>query len=355
MVKNARRLGALWLAVALAGTAGIAAAAQDRDANGTDLNLRAQAARGGWKAAETEISKLSEDEFRTFLLDPKDIAASVRQAESLNRLPLSISNAAEPSLDWRKKGVETPVRYQGQCGSCWAFAMAGAEELQLLIRAPELRGRPGSQVMRSVQALVSCDTKMLGCNGGLLNANYLVDTGLPAESLYPYISGDGDTRTCGEGAVDKDWKAKTVRIAKWGSIDVSVDALKKAVAQYGPIPTSMLVFDDFKHYQGGVYKKTPGGKFLGGHAVLIVGYDDSDRSFIVKNSWDTGWGEKGYFKIAYSEVQCSLWDIIVGHKRVNFGCATIAYDMKSAGDEARPMLSADAARKAIGLLASPLP
>ena len=59
---------------------------------------------------------------------------------------------------------------------------------------------------------------------------------------------------------------------------------------------------------------------LGNHCVLIVGYDDVNQCFIVKNSWGTGWGEAGYFRIAYSE--CSGTS--------NFGMYTIAYSPQAA-------------------------
>jgi C1A family cysteine protease len=326
-------------------------------ANVAALNARIKNAKGNWTAGVTEMSKLSDDEFRARLISPEDIAASVNQANSLRRLPLSAGSAASgPSFDWRAKGIETPVRDQGQCGSCWAFSMSGAEELQLLIKKPEVYSKPGAEVVRAVQALVSCDAQMKGCNGGSLNASYLVDTGLPAESLYPYNAGDGTTRACGDGAVDKNWQAKTEKLSDWGAVDVSVDAMKTALAQYGPIPTSMMVFDDFKSYKSGVYAQTPGSKFLGGHAILIVGYDDSDQSFIVKNSWTAGWGDKGYFKIAYSEVQCNLLDMLFLHSHVNFGCATIGYNMQnSSSAKALPVISEGAAKNALELLSAPLP
>ncbi|MCX5788889.1 MAG: C1 family peptidase [Elusimicrobia bacterium] len=355
-MKNGKRFWILPAGVLLAATSAIGVFAQDQFGI-TALNAKIKSAKGSWKAGVTSVSTLSDDEFQSRLLSPQDIADSAKMAKSLKRMPLNESFALDASMDWRAKGIETPVRDQGHCGSCWAFSMSGAEELQLLIKKPDVYGKSGAEVQRAPQALVSCDTKMKGCKGGNLNAGYLVDTGLPAESLYPYKSGtSGENGTCGEGAVDQDWKSKTEKISDWGSVEFTVDAMKKAVSQYGPIPSSMMVFEDFKHYKSGVYTLTPGSKFLGGHAILIVGFDDTDQSFLVKNSWTTGWGDKGYFKMGYSEVGCDILDMLFKHKKVNFGCATIAYNMKSKRSvRTAPLMEEEAVNRALNLLLSPLP
>jgi C1A family cysteine protease len=72
------------------------------------------------------------------------------------------------------------------------------------------------------------------------------------------------------------------------------------------------------HYKSGVYTQVSGKK-MGGHAVLIVGYNDDEQYFIVKNSWGTDWGEDGYFRIAYSELE----------SKARFGTSTIAYQPAS--------------------------
>ena len=76
----------------------------------------------------------------------------------------------------------------------------------------------------------------------------------------------------------------------------------------------MEVYSDFFYYSTGVYHYTTG-TYEGGHVILIVGYDDVNQYFICKNSWGTGWGERGFFRIAYSEL----------NSVTQFGDYTIAY------------------------------
>ncbi len=110
------------------------------------------------------------------------------------------------------------------------------------------------------------------------------------------------------------WQSQAVKIGDWTPVEATVDALKQAVASYGPLVTTFKVYEDFYSYGSGVYSYTSG-NFVGWHAVQIVGYDDSSKSFLVRNSWNIFWGEAGYFQIAYGEV---------GGK-TQFGSDSIAY------------------------------
>lgn len=127
------------------------------------------------------------------------------------------------------------------------------------------------------------------------------DTGLPLESCYPYTATDGVcTYAC------TNWQSSAYKIHDWSWVvpygtTPTTAALKNALYTYGPLATTMAVYSDFFNYSSGVYKYTSG--YLAGyHAIIIVGYNDSSQYFIVKNSWGAGWGEQGYFRIAYSEL-----------------------------------------------------
>jgi C1A family cysteine protease len=218
-------------------------------------------------------------------------------------------------LDWRNHegNSVTPVKDQANCGACWAFAMTGGLESNVALTQKK-------SVSLSEQAFLDC-SGVGSCDGASsLNADYLVSIGLPLESRFPYegkdLTGFKKFNYC-EGPESFFWKRHTYKIGRWGSITHDLTSIKAALASFGPIPTAMFVYEDFMNYKSGVYSYTTGEE-LGGHAVLLVGYNDEEKYFIVKNSWGTGWGESGFFRIAYSEVT----------SKAQFGISTIAYQAK---------------------------
>ena len=252
-----------------------------------------------WVAGETSISKLPSVERKKrlglFLPSTYQKVKAPTHEESL----ASTQVADLPSsLDWRENGGNyvTPVRDQGNCGSCWAFATAGALEAATLIA----NGTSGVDLNLAEQILVSCSGAG-DCDGGYIDAasDFIQDTGLPYEDCFPYTHTNG---FCGNACYN--WQLSTYKISDWRWVTTSyttVLALKTALNNYGPLVTTMDVYSDFYSYRSGIYSYTSGG-YEGGHAVLLVGYNDAEQYFIVKNSWGTGWGISGYFKIAYSEI-----------------------------------------------------
>ena len=201
----------------------------------------------------------------------------------------------------------TGIRNQGSCGSCWAFATTAALESNVLISS-------GIRPDLSEQILVSCGNAG-SCNGGYPTtaSSFIRDTGLPAETYYPYAATNGACANAIAG-----WQNATSRISSWhyvgNTTSPTVDQIKSELVTYGPLVTTFDVYSDFYYYSGGVYQYTSG-TYEGGHAVLIVGYDDSGQYFIVKNSWGGSWGESGYFRVGYSEL----------NSIIKFGDWTLAY------------------------------
>jgi cathepsin B len=203
-------------------------------------------------------------------------------------------------IDWRSKDVFLPVRDQGQCGSCWAFAASEVLSDRFCIAS-----NGAVDVILSPQDLVSCDRNDLGCNGGYLDRswNYLVNTGVVSDSCYPYTSGSGVTGTCrlsGGNCVDGSTPATKYHAASSRTYS-SVEEIKTDIFTNGPVETGFLVYQDFMSYKGGIYRKSSN-YLLGGHAVKVVGWGLDQASnteyWVVANSWGTKWGENGHFRIA---------------------------------------------------------
>jgi C1A family cysteine protease len=271
--------------------------------------INAAIAREGaeWVAGETSVLRLShaERQSRLGLLPPV-----IMEDESVIE---HFTPMALPShIDWRNNGGNyvTPIRDQKSCGSCWAFAATAALESVTLITLET----PGVDLNLSEQVLVSCSGAG-SCGGGSIGSasSYIKNTGLPLESCYGYTGTNGN---CSNAC--SNWQASSYRIANYSYVTTTaptVETLKNALYTYGPLVTTMQVYSDFDSYKSGIYSYVTGYK-RGGHAILLVGYDDPGQYFICKNSWGTWWGESGYFKIAYSQI----------NSVVGFGDYTIAYD-----------------------------
>ena len=201
---------------------------------------------------------------------------------------LDESNLSD-SVDWRTKGAVTPVKNQGQCGSCWAFSTTGAVEGAMFLSTGKLDSY-------SEQQLVDCSGSYgnMGCNGGLMdNAfKYIEKTPLETESEYPYTARNGKCKSSGSGSG---------KVASFYDVTPNSVAQLKAAIQKGP--TSVAIEADqfsFQSYTSGVITKGCGQQL--DHGVLAVGYGTENNIdyFLVKNSWGASWGDQGYVKIAAS-------------------------------------------------------
>lgn len=219
-----------------------------------------------------------------------------------------------PSVfNWSDLGGCTPVKSQGSCGSCWAFAAIGAVECSVLIR-------DRVTVDLSEQWLVSC-TDAGSCSGGWHSA------------AFEYLAYDGPTDPCGDGGAVLEEYFPYVAWDKpcgcpyphdyflngWSFISsdggaASVDAIKQAIIEHGPVAVGVHVNSPFQGYSGGIFNACADGGI--NHAVVLVGWDDDQGEegvWYLRNSWGSGWGEGGYMRLGY------------GCSRVGYAAAYVDY------------------------------
>ncbi|CAG2181480.1 unnamed protein product, partial [Oppiella nova] len=183
------------------------------------------------------------------------------------------------TVDWRTKGVVTPVKNQEQCGSCWAFSAVASIEGQHALTTKKL-------VSLSEQNLVDCSQAEgnEGCEGGLMDDAFeyvIKNHGIDTESSYPYKAID-------EKCV---FKKQAIGATLTGFKDIqsgSESALQSAVATVGPISVAIDASSfTFQFYSSGVYNdKTCGNKQEDlDHGVTAVGYgvQDGKDYWLVKN------------------------------------------------------------------------
>jgi len=194
-----------------------------------------------------------------------------------------------------------PVRDQAQCGSCWAH---GAVES--LSWRQCTNGIVSSAMELAPQWLVDCDRGNLGCNGGQLPAawSFMSIFGVADENCRKYVAVNQEcTDLCDNGSKPKLYYAA-------GATTFAADDLESAmydIMTNGPLETAFSVYEDFEEYTGGIYQHTYG-EYLGGHAVMVVGWGEENgvKYWIVQNSWGTGWGEDGYFRIIRGTNECGF-------------------------------------------------
>jgi cathepsin L len=284
-------------------------------------------------AMEYEVEQI------TGLVEPPDlqnqIALQNQRVAGVQRAPMmaevaGVCSDSASSFDWRPHGGVTGVRNQGACGSCWAFATHAPFE-------GSYRLRHGKAIDTAEQDTLDCNPWNYGCGGGWWAFDYLINKGVGKESDYRYTATQGPCRT-----VSRPFQAEA-----WGYVGStatpSVNEIKKALCEHGPLAVAVNVTSAFQAYGGGTFNAcseawAPSKAYVVGdlvessadqmyqcttagtsgtsqpswsgatvndgtvvwrsvgkinHGVTLIGWDDTRQAWLIKNSWGTGWGETG--------------------------------------------------------------
>jgi cathepsin L len=204
-------------------------------------------------------------------------------------------------FNWDDKGAVTPVKDQGQCGSCWAFSTTGSLEGAWFLKS-------GKLVSMSEQQLVDCSSSFgnQGCNGGLMDQafQYVEQKGICTEDSYPYTASGGQCEDSQCTPVFKGGVLKSYQDVSQGDAASLVKLMQKKPVSVAVDATS------WQFYSGGVMTQCSFSQLDHGVLAVGVGGDSSnDQYFIVKNSWGEGWGTNGFIFLQYTDddsAQCGI-------------------------------------------------
>jgi len=261
---------------------------------------------GGNKFGINKFADVSAEEFKALFTGYKRNARHLSRAKTLKPR----RDAVPDTFDWRDQKAVTPVKDQGQCGSCWAFSTV--EEIESMWFLSN-----GTLPILAPQQIVDCDTVDQGCNGGdTVTAYQYVESagGLEPESDYPYTAVGG---TCNSEASEFIAKISGFNYATPACTDGTCDSqdedtLQSNLAQTGPVSICVDA-EIWQTYTGGVLEASDNCAHDSAsldHCVQLVGYntDSTGTYWIVRNSWNTNWGDSGYIYLRKGSNVCGVAD-----------------------------------------------
>ncbi|XP_066919273.1 cathepsin B-like [Clytia hemisphaerica] len=256
---------------------------------------------------------------------------AIRAQMEMRGAPNNVGDIPE-SFDSRDKWDKCPsikeIRDQGSCGSCWAFGATEAMTDRICVKS-------GMTYHLSAEDLATCcDSCGFGCNGGYPEAawNYYKNTGIVTGGPYnskqgcrPYqipacdhhvpesknpCHGELPTPRCEHSCIssyNKTYNADHHFALTSYAVSSDVNAIANEIMTHGPVEAAFTVYADFPNYKSGVYQHVSGSA-LGGHAIKILGWgvEDGTPYWLVANSWNPKWGDKGFFKILRGSDHCGI-------------------------------------------------
>jgi C1A family cysteine protease len=256
-----------------------------------------------WQAGHTELSDLPLSEQRKrlgLLVTPEEnerLKAETR-TRAVTEQQLLGAIGAPAAFDWRNVGganYVTGVKNQGGCGSCVSFCTCAVIESAVRIKL----SNPTYAIDLSEGFLQFCGGGSCGGWGLTSGLDFAKSTGVTDEACMPYTAGGVTDMNCAASRC-ADWANRLTKISDYTSYS-TMEARKNAIATKGPLLAGMAVYNDFFSYTSGIYQKTAGSGLAGYHCICVVGYDDAQQCWILKNSWGTGWGDSGFVRIKYGQ------------------------------------------------------
>jgi C1A family cysteine protease len=246
-----------------------------------------------WVAKESHVSQLSQAEIKRLLGSNEKPTGD---ALFYNR------NFSTNAIDWRNVNGQTwlsPIMNQGNCGSCVAFATVASLETRFKIASGMIWANPTfSPQQLFICGGGACDTGWFPQSA----ARFVKKSGIVDDACVPYTSGvTGVDVSCRAMKCDNKEK-RLYKVSNYESPSFrggNAESVKAALKN-GPLVTTMTVYDDFMSYGGGIYKAVSR-KTVGGHAISLIGFNDQERYWIIRNSWGEDWGENGFARISYDD------------------------------------------------------
>jgi cathepsin L len=234
--------------------------------------------------------------------------SSLKTSHNLDMKPVSELPA---SVDWRDSGIASPVKDQGHCGSCWAFAATAVMESHVAKESGFLFSLSPEQVAMCSPNPNKCGGTG-GCNGATAEIafDYAANSpGLVQEFAYPYYGYYGQNSAC-DASKQEEPVAYIGGFTQLGANNYT--ELMNAIATVGPIAVSVDA-SAWSAYEGGIFDGCDQEHPDIDHAVTLMGYGTCPKTgkdyWLIRNSWSPAWGEKGYIRLLRNteeETRCGM-------------------------------------------------
>lgn len=296
------------------------------------VDLINSAADSTWQAEENKFSSWPMSALQKIMGVP---AGAIGAPSRLPALKADFNVADLPeNFDSRTQWPDCPtiqeVRDQASCGSCWAFGAVEAISDRICV-ASAGQQKPHISAEDLNDCCYSCG---FGCGGGFPESawEWYVHSGLVTGGNYdthegckpysiaacdhhvngtlPPCTGEGKTPKCHKMCSEKSYEKTYSADKHFGNKAYSIAdeaEMQNEILTNGPIEAAFTVYADFPAYKSGVYQHKTG-ENLGGHAIKILGWgvEEGVKYWLVANSWNADWGDKGFFKILRGSNECGI-------------------------------------------------